>query len=242
MALSREEIEAMKTLGGLVLSGLAGAGAGVGRAASLASGGFNGKVFGPGFAARPKGRVWVKEGERNDGGLNQTSIGAIEALAKAQISEPIDFDAGIIYRPGPAQNNAMLVRDGNLQAFIRQSEAEHKALLNQYMNNPDIPKDRAARLGIQNEKNDVKWWNDKDPRRPVTPSSSCVKRARIGSNGDIYITFGSNTGKEYQYEGSPDPVKASRVLYELVTSPSIGRAVNSWTGYWGTRHTYLPKS
>lgn len=242
MALSREEIEALKILGGMLLGGM-GAGAGAGGLAKAATkGGFNGKVFGPGFAARPNGRVWVKEGERNDGGVNQTSIGAAEVLAKARLSEPIDFDAGIIYVPGPEQNNRMLVRDGNLQAFIRQSAAEHDALLNQYMNDPNIPKDRAARLGIRNEENEVKWWNDKDPRRPVTPSSSCVKRARIGSNGDIYITFGSNPNKEYQYEGSPDPVKASKILYDLVTAPSIGRDVNSWSGDWGTRHTYLPKS
>jgi hypothetical protein len=207
-----------------------------------ATGGYNGVNFGPGFAARPGGRVWIKEGERNDGGINQTSIGAAEALARAMVSEPLDFDAGVIYVPGPAQNNAMLVRSPeNLEAFIRQSELEHSEALNKFMNEPDIPKDRAARLGVRNEETLAKWWNDKDPRRPATPSSSCVKRARIGANGDIYVVFGSNPNKEYQYEGSSDPVEASKVLQALVTAPSIGHAVNSWTGEWGTQHTYLPK-
>ena len=75
----------------------------------------------------------------------------------------------------------------------------------------------------------------------MTPTSSCVKKARIGANGDIYITFGSNPNKEYQYEGSADPVQASKFLQDLVASESIGRAVNSWTGLWGKAHTYLPK-
>lgn len=233
MALSREEAEALRTLGSMVLGG---------AMRGAAGGGYNGVNFGPGFAARPGGRVWVKEGERNDGGINPTSIGAAEALARAMVSEPLDFDAGVIYKPGPAQNNAMLVRTPeNIEAFIRQSESEHNEALNKYMNDQDIPKDRAARLGVRNEEGLAKWWNDKDPRRPVTPSSSCVKRARIGSNGDIYIVFGSNDSKEYQYEGSSDPVQASKILAELVTADSIGRAVNSWSGTWGTRHTYLPK-
>ena len=237
MALSREETEALKTLGAMFLGGAA---RGV---AARAAGGYNGRNFGPGFAARPGGRVWIKEGERNDGGINPTSIGAAEELARQKIPEPLDFDAGIIYRAGPPQNNAMLERSPeNIEAFVRQSQQEHDEALDKFFHNPDIPRDRAARLGVQNEQSLAKWWNDREPRRPVTPSSSCVKRARIGSNGDIYITFGSNPNKEYQYEGSPDPVLASTILQQLVTADSIGRAVNSWTGYWGKTHTYLPKS
>ena len=236
MALSREETEALKTLGTMLLGGAARG------AAGRAAWGYNGKNFGPGFAARPGGRVWIKEGERNDGGINPTSIGAAEELARQKVSEPLDFDAGIIYIPGPDQNNALLVRSPeNIEAFVRQSQQEHDEALDKFFDNPDIPRDRAARLGVQNEQSLVKWWNDRDPRRPATPSSSCVKRARIGENGDIYVVFGSNPNKEYQYEGSSDPVEASKILQQLVTADSIGRAVNSWTGSWGQAHTYLPK-
>ena len=258
MALSREETEALKTLGSMILGGAAGAaaargaaaGAGAARGAAAragaarGAGGYDGKNFGPGFAARPGGRVWTKEGERNDGDISPTSIGAAEELARQKVSEPIDFDAGIIYIAGQSQNNALLDRSKpeNIEAFVRQSQQEHDEALDEFFDNPDIPRDRAARLGVQNEQSLVKWWNDRDPRRPVTPSSSCVKRARIGSNGDIYVVFGSNPNREYQYEGSPDPVQASKILQKLVTAPSIGRAVNSWTGEWGTEHTYLPKS
>lgn len=191
------------------------------------------------------------------------NLGAAVALANARESEPINFDAGIVYKAGAPQNNAMFVdTPENHEAFIRQTQAEHDAALDKYLNQnggkdfglvpdpehpgeftPDSIKrhDRAMRLGLKEEEGLTKWWNDRDPRLPVTPSSSCVSRARIGSDGDIYITFGSNPNKEYQYEGSKDPVEASRILAQLVTSDSIGRNVNSWTGFWGKAHTYLPK-
>ncbi|MBQ2395542.1 MAG: hypothetical protein II304_00690 [Bacteroidales bacterium] len=234
MAMDEKKKEALKSLGMILLGGTA--------SAIMQGGGYTGRDFGVGFAARPNGRIWVKEGARNDGGMDGTSIGAMQQLAKEKVSEPLDFNAGVVYVPGAAQNNRMLQRTPeNLASFIRQSKQEHNQALEQFFDNPDIPKDRAARLGMKQEKLLPKWWNDKDPRRPVTPSSSCVKRARIGANGDIYVVFGSNPNKEYQYEGNADPVKASKALYDLVTAPSIGRAVNSWKGDWGKRHTYLPK-
>lgn len=161
--------------------------------------------------------------------------------ASEAVSQPLDFDANVVYIPGPDQNNAGLVRTPeNLESFIRQTPTEHKDALMKFKDKDNIPPERALQLGIKAEEGLAKWWNDKEPRRPVTPTSSCVKKARIGPNGDIYVTFGSSN-KEYQYEGSSDPVKASEILQDLVAAESIGRAVNSWTGDWGTRHTYLPK-
>ena len=208
-----------------------------------------GGMFGVGRAARTGGRVWNTMTRADREGFvpeddSTRNIRAAQKLAEEMRSEPIEFDAGIVYIPGPAQENRMLVgtAPGDLEAFIRQSEAEHAEALNKYMDNPDIPKDRAAQLGIRKEQGLAKWWNDHDPRRPLTPSSSCVSSARIGPDGDIYIRF-QEGGKEYQYEGSPDPVQASKILKELVGVPgeSIGRKVNSWTGSWGKAHTYLPK-
>ena len=207
----------------------------------LVTGALTGGPYGPGSAARVGGRVWDKVANDNP----DVNLGAAVELANRMQSEPIDFDAGVVYIPGEIQNNQGLygASPSDLESFIRQSEEEHAEALNKYMDDPKIPQDRAARLGIRNEEGLAKWWNDHDPRRPVTPTSSCVKRARIGSNGDIYITFGSNPGKEYQYEGSADPVEASKILADLVGHPgeSIGRRVNSWTGDWGMAHTYLPK-
>lgn len=175
---------------------------------------------------------------------NVSTLSAALSAAEA-VSKPLDFDAGIVYIPGDMQNNAGLVAGKeNEESFIRQTPEEHQEALMQFVNKPEFAAnpDKAIQLGIKAEEGLAKWWNDKEPRRPVTPTSSCVKKARIGANGDIYITFGSGN-KEYQYEGSSDPVRASQILAELVGRPgeSIGQKVNSWSGSWGKAHTYLPK-
>ena len=216
----------------------------VGAANSLPMNGMN---FGP--APRGKsgstGRNWVYEENKNEQRPDRISnMGAIVDLADRMKSDPIDFDAGVVYIPGEAQNNAGLVRTPeNLASFVRQSMEEHRHDLEQFKDKPEFAAnpEKAIQLGIKAEEGDPKWWNDKEPRRPVTPTSSCVKKARIGANGDIYITFGSDPSKEYQYEGSSDPVRASEILRDLVASESIGRNVNSWSGSWGKAHTYLPK-
>ena len=194
--------------------------------------------FGP---ARQSGRDFVVTPNQNP--MRQVNVGAAVDLAKEMQAEPVDFDAGIVFIPGEAQHNAGLARTpDNLLSFIRQTPEEHRNELEQFLKKPEFKDnpEMAAKLGKQAEQSLTKWWNDKHPRRPVTPTSSAVKKARIGANGDIYVTFGSSN-KEYQYEGSSDPVKASEILQQLVTSPSIGKSVNSWSGDWGTRHTYLPK-
>lgn len=235
MALSPDQLEALRILGRMVGGSVMGA---AGR------GGYDGKTFGPGFAARPGGRVWNVEANPN--AMRGDAISDLEAavdLAQKMENKPLDFDAGVVYFPGDPQNNAGLVRTPeNLESFIRQSEQEHADALKQFMDKKEFADnpEAAAKLGVRAEEGLPKWWNDKSPRRPVTPTSSCVKKVRLGPNGDIYVTFGSSE-KEYQYEGSSDPVEASKVLQALVTAPSIGKAVNSWTGEWGTAHTYLPK-
>lgn len=240
-----DELFLSRLLGGLV--GAAMSSTPVGRVTAPLNASAQKRV---GKAAREGGRVWNTltrpgaSGERFPGGdMGGNGGGFLEAaMADREPRGPVNFDAGVVYIPGPAQNNAMLVRTPeNIEAFLAQTQEEHDAALDKYMNDPNIPPERAVRLGERAEQQLPKWWNDKDPRLPVTPSSSCVKSARIGPDGDIYVTFGSNPNKEYQYEGSPDPVEASKVLQQLVTADSIGRAVNSWTGDWGTAHTYLPK-
>lgn len=188
------------------------------------------------FRTSTENRNPQREPKLADVSTLQAALNASEA-----VSQPLDFDAGVVYIPGPAQENAGLVRSPeNIASFIRQTPQEHEEALMKFRNDPKIPPERALQLGIKNEEGLAKWWNDKEPRRPVTPTSSAVKKVRLGPNGDIYVTFGSSN-KEYQYEGSSDPVKASEILKDLVAATSIGRAVNSWTGDWGRAHTYLPK-
>lgn len=198
--------------------------------------------FGP---ARQGGRDFVltpNKAEQREVSLPSTNINMAVEMAKQMQEAPMDFDAGIVFIPGTPQGNAGFVNSPeNRAAFIHQTPEEHREALEKFADNPNIPEDKKIQLGIKNEEGLAKWWNDHNPRRPVTPTSSAVKKARIGANGDIYITFASGN-KEYQYEGSPDPVRASEILADLVARPeSIGKRVNSWTGDWGTKHTYLPK-
>lgn len=222
-----------RLLGSIAMAGAAGGAAGI----PLGRG-----KFGPGKAARPGGRVWEVEGNPNEKrDYNLDNVDVTVKLADRMKSDPLDFDAGVVFIPGPAQENAGLNRTPeNLESFVRQSEAEHEEALNHFVGAENLSPENQYKLGVRREEGLAKWWNDKDPRRPVTPTSSCVRKVRLGPNGDIYVTFGSSN-TEYQYEGSTDPVEASRILQALVTAPSIGRAVNSWTGDWGKNHTYLPK-
>lgn len=220
MALSRVQEEALRLLGNMFVGG---------AARSIA-----GRLV-------PAGRrAWNKGGTRSIYD-NPSTVNAAVQMAEKQKSQPIDFDAGIVYIPGEPQNNAGFVRTpDNEAAFLRQTPLEHEQALRKFMNIKEIPPERAMRLGIREEERLPKWWNDHDPRLPVTPTSSCVKRARIGSNGDIYIVFGSNPNKEYQYAGSDDPTEASRILQELVTAQSIGQEMNSKkSDTWGYKHSYL---
>ena len=223
--MTREQLELAKQIGGLLFGGAL----------------HRGLAFeeGIGRRAREGGRTFDwRENENPD-----ANIGAAVELAERMKSKPLNFQVSI----DNALHNYGFDTPENHEALIRQSEEEHAQALKKYLDmkdengNPRYPEDRAAKLGIKNEERLIKWWNDDVPRIPLTPTSSCVSRARIGPNGDIYVTFRSNPAKEYQYEGSADPVEASRVLAQLITSDSIGRDINSWTGHWGKNHTYLPK-
>jgi hypothetical protein len=189
-----------------------------------------------------KGGAFVPTPNKNPiRGEQVSSIDIARALADDQL-QPMDFDAGVVFVPNNPQNNAGFIdTPENRNAFIHQTPEEHEQALRSFLDKKNIPPEKAVQLGIKAEEALDKWWNDKEPRRPVTPTSSAVKSARIGPNGDIYIKFASGN-KEYQYRGNPDPVKASEALAELVARPaSIGKRINSWSGDWGKAHTYLPK-
>ena len=152
-------------------------------------------------------------------------------------SEPIPanphMDYGVVYVPGPPQLNQMMPRDAESLASTRlQTENMHSALLNKFAGDPRIPPEQAARLGKVEELNAPEfWYSDEYPRRPITPSSSAVSSVVVDGN-NIKIKFGGKN-REYTYRGGPDYRSATEEAAKLITSGSLGRAVN---GDWGISH------
>lgn len=78
------------------------------------------------------------------------------------------------------------------------------------------------------ERNLEQWWpgEDRKPRKEIHPSSSAVKGIQIGKDGDIQVQFINGKGnKWYSYRGGRDIRESSRIAQELLSSPSIGRAL-----------------
>ena len=152
-------------------------------------------------------------------------------------SEPIPanphMDYGVVYVPGPPQLNQMMPRDAESLASTRlQSDDMHSMLLNKFAGDSRIPPEQAKRLGKVAEQNAPEfWYADEYPRRPITPSSSAVSSVVVDGN-NIKIKFGGKS-KEYTYRGGRDYRSATEEAAKLITSGSLGRAVN---GDWGASH------
>lgn len=148
-----------------------------------------------------------------------------------------DFDYGVQFIPGPPQNNAMLKRGPAQKAARMQTLEEHNRAVNKYVRPGMSPVERrwAIQKGLEEERQLLSFWKDDRPRTSITPSSSAVSGIRINSDNTISVQFGGK-GKWYTYEGGPNRFEASLAAKDLVTAPSIGRAINSKTGFWGTTH------
>ena len=148
-----------------------------------------------------------------------------------------DFDYGVQFIPGPPQNNALLKRGPAQKAARMQTLEEHNRAVNKYVRPGMSPVERrwAIQKGLEEERQLLSFWKDDRPRTSITPSSSAVSGIRINSDNTISVQFGGK-GKWYTYEGGPNRFEASLAAKDLVTAPSIGRAINSKTGFWGTTH------
>lgn len=71
------------------------------------------------------------------------------------------------------------------------------------------------------------WWpgEDRQPRIQFNPTSTAVKGVRITTDGKIQVQFRNGTGKWYSYRGGDDLRETTEAAKELLTAPSIGRAV-----------------
>ena len=71
------------------------------------------------------------------------------------------------------------------------------------------------------------WWPTQDvrPRKEFHPSSSAVKGVKIDKDGNIQVQWHGKNGKWYTYRGGKDLRDTSRIAMELLSAPSIGRAL-----------------
>lgn len=154
-----------------------------------------------------------------------------------------EFIYDVRFIPGKAQLNKQF--DGNRKPMRMQTLDMHNRALNKYIRpgqNP-LERRRAIELGIQEEKKLEEFWTDDvKPRNPDSrSSSSAVSGVRILPDNNIAIQFGGK-GKWYTYRGGPTPYEAALEAHDLVTSGSLGRAMNSHKpGTWGYEHSFVKK-
>lgn len=151
-----------------------------------------------------------------------------------------DFDYGVVFdsRPGGEPSLNRFLKRGPAQKAARmQTLEEHNRAVNKYVRPGMSPVERrwAIQKGLEEERQLLSFWKDDRPRTSITPSSSAVSGIRINSDNTISVQFGGK-GKWYTYGGGPTRFEASLAAKDLVTAPSIGRAINSKTGFWGTTH------
>lgn len=92
----------------------------------------------------------------------------------------------------------------------------------------------AARRAANKELKEIPeyWDEDLTPRRELNTTSSCIARV-VPNAGGVFLYFRSNPSKGYFYPAAGTTAATAKRVEELVTSPSLGRAVN---GDWGARN------
>lgn len=167
----------------------------------------------------------------------------LEGAAPGTVADyptPRKFIYDVDYIEGPPQFNAEYKGNPNPRAMRMQTIQEHNRALNKYIRPGQGPMERQAAIkkGIEEERKlDSFWTDDSHPRRGVRSSSSAVSDVHINPDGTLSVRF-RDGGKWYTYRGGADPYEASMSAHDLVTAPSLGKAINKKTGWWsvGNKH------
>lgn len=154
------------------------------------------------------------------------------------------YDVNYVATSGP-QNNADYKRNPNPRAMRMQTIQEHNRALNKYIRPGMNPLELRAAIekGKEEERKlDSFWTDDSSPRRPVRSSSSAVSNVVINPDGTLSIRF-RDKGNWYTYRGGADPYEAAMAAHDLVTAPSLGKAINPVNGWWsvGNNHQLWTK-
>lgn len=152
-----------------------------------------------------------------------------------------NFTYAIDYVANVPQNNKVFFNSGGNRKPMRMQTLDmHNRALNKYIRPGQNPFERRAAIerGIQEEKKLAEFWvDDVKPRKPeARSSSSAVSGVVILPDNNIAVQFG-NKGKWYTYRGGATPYEAALEAHDLVTAPSLGKAMSrSNPASWGVTH------
>lgn len=172
------------------------------------------------------------------GGTASRILGGTSPYEANSYPDSKDFYYDVYYfDDGEPVNNATLDRAAAQKGARMQSIEEHNRAVNKYIRPGMDPVERrwAIQKGLEEERALQSFWDDDKPRVSLRPGSSAVSGIRINTDNTISVQFGGK-GKWYTYAGGPNRFEASLAAKDLVTAPSIGRAINSKSGFWGTTH------
>lgn len=141
--------------------------------------------------------------------------------------------------------NANYKGNPDSRATRMQTIQEHNRALNKYIRPGMSPLELRAAIekGKEEERKLSSFWtDDSEPRRPVRSSSTAVSDVHINPDGTLSVRF-RQKGNWYTYRGGADPYEAAMAAHDLVTAPSIGRAINPVNGWWsvGDHHQLWTK-
>lgn len=172
------------------------------------------------------------------GGTASRILGGSSPYAASSYPSAKDFYYDVYYfDDGEPVNNSTLDRAAAQKGARMQTIDEHNRAINKYIRPGMDPVERrwAIQKGLEEERALESFWDENKPRVPLKAGSSAVSGIRINRDNTISVQFGGK-GKWYTYEGGPNRFEASLAAKDLITAPSIGRAINSKTGFWGSTH------
>lgn len=172
-----------------------------------------------------------------------TATRILEGAASGTVADypkPNKFIYDVDYVAGAPQNNAAYKGNPNPRAMRMQTIQEHNRALNKYIRPGMNPLELRAAIekGKEEERNlDSFWTDDSRPRRNVRSSSSAVSDVVINTDGTLSIRF-RDKGNWYTYRGGADPYEAAMAAHDLVTAPSLGKAINPVNGWWSVGNNH----
>lgn len=119
------------------------------------------------------------------------------------------------------QNASIIDLAGRMQSL----EEHNKALTKHLRPGQDIKQQRMAlELGAQEEKQLPSFWNESQPRREFSVSSSAVSGIRLTPDARIEVRWGTGP-KWYTFKQYENTYEAALAAQKLLKEDSIGRAV-----------------